>query len=568
MSTETNMRCLAISGYPLSGEMRVRLARELGIEQFLTLSELRQRRSLLRMISDLRGTCVERVVVTLEDESSTALLPILKGVALLIGAGRREIVGPDLRSRPFSRFDAVASLLKFASASFAGVVTGICNYFELSGLLKARRMNPRKAGDLRVLFLNANLWFGLKAGGSVGHISGVVNAFMDSGAQLIFATVGGRLLVDQRAEVVTLHAPAAFGAPFELNYHRFHRMVCGQLLTLAAEGQFGFIYQRLSIGNYSGVALSRRLSVPLIVEYNGSEAWVARHWGRALAFHELAARAEEAMLRHAHLVVTVSEVLRDELRDRGVEPERIVCYPNCIDPDTFTPERFPDECTRRLRVSLGIDEDAIVVTFVGTFGQWHGAEKLAAAISRLSGERLSWLKARKVRFVFVGDGLRMPLVKETLTDAALAGIVTYTGLVPQVEAPRYLAMSDVLVSPHVANADGSRFFGSPTKLFEYMAMGKAIIASDLEQIGQVLRPGLRADNLIAKDPCASDDQLLAVLTEPGNVEHLAHAIEFLVEHPRWRVLLGANARREVLTRYTWRHHVDAIVSGARRVGIL
>ncbi len=59
----------------------------------------------------------------------------------------------------------------------------------------------------------------------------------------------------------------------------------------------------------------------------------------------------------------------------------------------------------------------------------------------------------------------------------------------QSEAPTYLAISDIVVSPTVPNPDGSPFFGSPTKLFEYMAMGKPIVASDLDQIGEVLTPG-------------------------------------------------------------------------------
>jgi glycosyltransferase involved in cell wall biosynthesis len=119
----------------------------------------------------------------------------------------------------------------------------------------------------------------------------------------------------------------------------------------------------------------------------------------------------------------------------------------------------------------------------------------------------------------------------------------------------------VLVSPHVPNADGSRFFGSPTKLFEYMAAGKGIVASDLDQIGEVLAGSLRAG-------AAPDDNedAPAVLTDPGSVDELAAGIAFLCESPDRRRRLGANARTRVLERYTWSHHVGAILDGLRRVG--
>jgi glycosyltransferase involved in cell wall biosynthesis len=113
----------------------------------------------------------------------------------------------------------------------------------------------------------------------------------------------------------------------------------------------------------------------------------------------------------------------------------------------------------------------------------------------------------------------------------------------------------------VSNADGSRFFGSPTKLFEYMAMGKAIVASDLDQIGEVLANSLRADKLPASDEPVSEDNLLSLLCEPGSATQIADGIRFLASHPRWRAALGANARSEALSRYTWNDHVEAILAG-------
>ncbi len=96
----------------------------------------------------------------------------------------------------------------------------------------------------------------------------------------------------------------------------------------------------MSLANISGALLSRKLNIPLILEYNGSEAWVAKNWGNALRYHHSAIQAEEICLRYAHTVVTVSNILEKELIARGVAPEKIVCHPNCIDPLIFNPARF------------------------------------------------------------------------------------------------------------------------------------------------------------------------------------------------------------------------------------
>jgi glycosyltransferase involved in cell wall biosynthesis len=185
------------------------------------------------------------------------------------------------------------------------------------------------------------------------------------------------------------------------------------------------------------------------------------------------------------------------------------------------------------------------------------------AIAKLIRAHADWLKANRVVFVMVGDGVKMPAVKRALSEVEGAEFYRLVGLVPQPEAPGYLAASDILLSPHVENADGTSFFGSPTKLFEYMAMGKAIVASRLDQIGHVLDGSLDAAGLPKSFDSSTD--AVGVLGKPGDVSQLIDGIRFCVENPNWRVKLGANARARALARYTWQHHVDAILKGLERV---
>jgi glycosyltransferase involved in cell wall biosynthesis len=123
-----------------------------------------------------------------------------------------------------------------------------------------------------------------------------------------------------------------------------------------------------------------------------------------------------------------------------------------------------------------------------------------------------------------------------------------TGLVPQEEGPAHLAACDILASPHVANADGTPFFGSPTKLFEYMAMGKGIVASNLGQIGQVL-----------------EHNRTAWLVVPGDIDALVNGLEHLIDDETLRRTLGAEARREVVARYTWHEHTGRTIARLQEI---
>lgn len=179
------------------------------------------------------------------------------------------------------------------------------------------------------------------------------------------------------------------------------------------------------------------------------------------------------------------------------------------------------------------------MTFVGSFGNWHGAEVLARVAARTAQRQ-----SPSLHFLFVGDGARSPQV-----GALLEGVehATLAGAVPADEIPIHLAASDVLVSPHVQNPDGSAFFGSPTKLFEYMAAGKAIVASDLDQISEVL---------------AGDS---AVLVRPGDEDDLLRGIDEVASDPARRETLGRHARERVIERYTWTHQVRAILAAIGRI---
>ena len=134
------------------------------------------------------------------------------------------------------------------------------------------------------------------------------------------------------------------------------------------------------------------------------------------------------------------------------------------------------------------------------------------------------------------------------------------GLIPQKDAPAYLAASDIFLSPHLPNPDGTPFFGSPTKLFEYMAMQRPIIASDLDQIGKVLK----GEYMPAKDAAAPP---YAELFEPGNRQAFITALRRVVDDKAAATAMASRSRQAALSHYTWDHHVGAILDRLRELGI-
>ncbi len=410
---------------------------------------------------------------------------------------------------------------------------------RVAWLRRAARRIPRPAAGRRVAYLRTDLWSGVQAGGSVAHTAGVAGGFAAAGADLFFLATVAPGLIDTRRHPLFLVPPkrlynVALEVPYFAHSFRFERAARRVLADRPAD----LIYQRFDTGNHAGVMLSRRLGVPFVLEYNGSEVWVADHWGHPFRWRGLFAGIEAVNLRHADLIVTVSEPLRDDLRARGVDDERIVVLPNGVDAARYRPDLDARVVRRRHRL-----EGRTVIGFIGTFGAWHGAPNLARALRRV-------LEARpEAHALLVGDGPQRAACETIL--APCGGRAVFTGMVPQADGPAHLAAMDILASPHVPNTDGSRFFGSPTKLFEYMAMGRGIVASRLEQIGEVL-----------------EDDRTAILVPPGDEAALAAGILRLIDDPALRHRLGEAARRRAVERHTWDAQVIRLIGELRDRGLV
>lgn len=506
---------------------------------------------LLRLLRQRR----DLFVVFCADLETQRRMFFLKSLCLLAKAKHKLIVDENGISINVSAvqlvFQEVATLLFDVSVSAASVFRAYVKLFLSPPLHHPVQLEPLEAGDA-VAYLRTDFQSGLAAGGSVAHTIGVARAFKQLGYEPFFI-FSGKLDVPQENRIpVYVVRPARFPNAFwQPALLALNSRFTNEAEFIMNRHRPRLIYQRSALGSFAGLALSRKFRIPLVLEFNSSDVWTARHWGRKLRFESLFEKIERRNLQWANLIVVVSEVMKEQLVSSGIDAAKVLVNFNGVDPETYCRQE-PDSAKRDLKVSLGIDESKIVVGFVGTFGTWHGAQILAAAVKPVVERN------RDVHFLLVGDGKHMPEVKSIIARDGVADYVTLTGLVPQKETPRYLGICDILASPHVPNPDGSPFFGSPIKLFEYMAAGKGIVASGLGQIGDVLKNSLRVPVHGALEPAHWHDKL-AVLVTPGNVEELANGILFLARNSDIREALGENARKEMLAKYTWQQNVRRLL---------
>ncbi|GHE04532.1 hypothetical protein U879_03515 [Defluviimonas sp. 20V17] len=549
-----------LSYFPVTAPFKEQLERAFGaIDGYHPVGKIRNEglRGLWSHMRNLRGS---RLIIAVEGDNSRPLVGPLRLLAAATRVKQIVVFWPDSTHAPMPWWQ-ILPILWSCGAEQVVARRALRRVQRQARQPSAPRDPAPKVAPPRrhAIFLDANLSFGLSAGGSLGHIKGVIDGLIARNYSIDYVSTKPMPTETDGAVHVKIPAPRLLAFPAELNYYAFHRSADQVSAEAARSRPVDFVYQRMSLHNISGVGLSREAGVPLVVEYNGSEAWTAANWGQKLTLHDDAVAAERYVVKAADLLVTVSAPLAQELEDLGIPRDRIVMYPNCIDPRIFDPARFDSARRAALRDRLGIAADARVATFIGTFGMWHGVDFLARAIRRLIDEDPGFVARNKLHFLLVGDGLRMPEVRAAIEAPPYRQFVTLPGLVPQAEAPEYLAISDMFLSPHMPNKDGSIFFGSPTKLFEYMAMERPIVAADLDQIGTILRGEFHG---------RTSAPPLARLFPPGDETAMLEALRQVVAEPEESQAMAERARDHVLENFTWDHHVGHILDRMDTLGLL
>jgi len=389
--------------------------------------------------------------------------------------------------------------------------------------------------------LNILYHFRVRGTGAEGvHIAGIVNGFRKFGHHVRLVSPTGadptvecvsKLTKEKSHTIKTkiLHKlanilPQPLFELMEIFYNIFALL---KLRKCIKEVRPNFIYERYAFFNVAGAVVSKLYKIPLVLEVNEMSG---HKRVRGQLFVKLCSFLEKITMRQASLIITVSDFLNQEVRRKVDSPQtQVVTIPNGV-PEKWLDSKIDRQSLKELRQQYGLGEKK-VICFVGGLVYWHNFPLLLKAVKKVQ------ILVPGSVLLIVGDGPLKDYIKEQTIKLGLdTDSVILSGMVSHSEIPLYLSLADVAVIPETNN------FRSPIKMFEYMALGKAVIAPRKPPIETVIEDGIDG-----------------ALFEPGDENLLAEAILRCLQIPLLSRQFGSMARKKISERYTWERHVEHIL---------
>ncbi len=209
---------------------------------------------------------------------------------------------------------------------------------------------------------------------------------------------------------------------------------------------------------------------------------------------------EYEVYKHADKVICTSCYLKKQLLGITGQPDKIHVIRHGIKKEWFRIKRV---------------DNPSYICYAGSLYRWKGVDTLISAMKYLAGERL----------VIVGGGGRLNELRGRVMEEGMADRIDFPGRVSHDEIPKYLSGAKAAVLPNIP--EDQSIFSSPLKLFEYMACGVPVIASDFPVFREILH-----------------DHGNCLLFKAGNPRGLAECIKELNADPELAAKIAENAKQD------------------------
>ena len=289
------------------------------------------------------------------------------------------------------------------------------------------------------------------------------------------------------------------------------------------------IYERAYYLTISGVNVAAGKKIRYFLEINAPYIEeTAEFEGTNSFFTGLAKKNEELQLKWSDRSFVVSSALKDHFLKKypAIPSSGIVVTPNCVDPAKVK----VDHGIRKKVLEKYDLKDNKVIGFVGSIFPYHGVDILIEAFNEV------YKQNRNTKLLIVGDGLILEDLKSLAHKLEASANIIFTGNVPYSQVFSYIDVMDITVLA------ATEWYCSPIKLFEYGALGKAIVAPDTQSVKDVMEHD--------KD---------GILVKPGK-EFLAGALLDLINNKTKMESVGISFRNKIENKYTWIKNAGYVLS--------
>jgi len=389
---------------------------------------------------------------------------------------------------------------------------------------------------LKILYFSSHPHINMASPSGPGtHIREVIGAFERAGHTVIRQIAGGEELRDASTIQIKPRWWRKLIPTFvreTIKDYRLKQWDAWQFQTLDAlieREKPDLIYERGYYLMRSGLRAAKKHGVRHFLEINAPyPEEKASMSGRGL-FHHKASSCERFQAEETNHLFVVSSALKDYyIQQHGIASDKITVTPNAVNADLFA-----DQHIESMRGDLKISSASTVIGFVGSIFPYHGVDVLIRCFASIVQD-----SQQDLRLLIVGDGETLPALKDLAEQLNMRDQILFSGNIPHHRVMPYIQAMDICVMAK------SNWYGSPVKIFEYGALGKAIVAPDVIPVRDVMQSGLHG--LLVHDE-----------------QSLHDALKNLIQHHALREQLAAAFYHEVKTKYTWDHVATTILAHHR-----
>ena len=304
--------------------------------------------------------------------------------------------------------------------------------------------------------------------GQYVHIEEIINAFKELGHKVLL--VEPKLTSNKEfgtdANIVQLireNVPGFFHEFIEFCYAGIDFL---KLSFHVINNKPDCIYERYNLFLPSGIWVKKLFRIPLILEVNAPLYEERKKYG-SISLNKLALWTESYVWKNADYILPVTNVLADRIRALNISDDKIVVIQNGINKKQFSKAFNHKEIIKKYHL-----EDKLILGFVGFVRKWNFLDRFMQIIA--NNKEKNW------HLFIIGDGPELPELKRLAKSLEIIDRITMTGFVNRDELPKYISTFDIALLPDVVE------YASPLKLFEYMALKRAVLAPNKSNLREIV----------------------------------------------------------------------------------